>query len=295
MHDSEILDLFNRIVVWSRGNQRAPSKPLLILYALGALQRGQHQLHYTDIEKPLHDLIKDFGPQRKSYHPEYPFWRLKNDGIWVLNNAEKCELRPSNTDAKVSELREHDVSGEFKAEIKDALSSNPLLFSEVVASVLEAHFPETMHEEILESCGLVLEFTKKPKKRDPDFRNNVLRAYRYRCAICGFQTQLDGRHLALDAAHIKWHAAGGDDNERNGIAMCTLHHKLFDRGAFKVSSQGVLVLSEAVYGNQGFEAALLSYHGHSIEKPISEAYTPLEDNILWHEKWVFKGPSRPFQ
>ena len=36
----EILKAFDRINVWSRGSERAPHKPLLVLYALGQLSRG---------------------------------------------------------------------------------------------------------------------------------------------------------------------------------------------------------------------------------------------------------------
>jgi hypothetical protein len=40
--------------------------------------------------------------------------------------------------------------------------------------------------------------------------------------------------VALDAAHIRWHQAGGPDEEANGLALRVLHHKLFDLGAFTV-------------------------------------------------------------
>ena len=42
---------------------------------------------------------------------------------------------------------------------------------------------------------------------------------------------LDQETLGIEAAHIKWHQAGGPDTEDNGLALCTLHHKRFDRGA----------------------------------------------------------------
>ena len=39
---------------------------------------------------------------------------------------------------------------------------------------------------------------------------------------------------------------------RNGVVMCSIHYKLFDKGAFTVLSRR-FVLSESVYGNSGFE------------------------------------------
>ena len=33
------------------------------------------------IDGELRELLIEFGPGRKSYHPEYPFWRLQNDVV----------------------------------------------------------------------------------------------------------------------------------------------------------------------------------------------------------------------
>ena len=56
--------------MWRRGDERAPHKPLLILYALGRLQTGASRLiPFDELEKPLTRLLEDFGPPRKSVHP----------------------------------------------------------------------------------------------------------------------------------------------------------------------------------------------------------------------------------
>jgi hypothetical protein len=41
MDSDAALDLFDRLAVWTRGEQRAPYKPLLVLYALGRGVRGE--------------------------------------------------------------------------------------------------------------------------------------------------------------------------------------------------------------------------------------------------------------
>ncbi|MHB1445630.1 MAG: HNH endonuclease [Acidimicrobiales bacterium] len=69
----------------------------------------------------------------------------------------------------------------------------------------------------------------KPRRRDPAFREQVLLAYEYRCAFCGFDGQLGREAVAIDAAHVRWWAAAGPDDVANGLALCSLHHKLFDR------------------------------------------------------------------
>lgn len=90
----EILKAFDRINVWSRGSERAPHKPLLVLYALGQLSRGHsNSIAFRDVAPKLTELLKEFGPTRQSYHPEYPFWRLQNDGVWVVDHADQLERR----------------------------------------------------------------------------------------------------------------------------------------------------------------------------------------------------------
>ena len=60
--------------------------------------------------------------------------------------------------------------------------------------------------------------------RESDFRRRVLTAYSHRCAMCGLALRLlDGAHI-LPAAH-----ADSSDETQNGVALCALHHRAFDR------------------------------------------------------------------
>jgi len=114
MQPYEVKELIRDITVWKRGGQRAPHKPLLLLYALGRLMRGEpREISYSDVDRDLRELLIDFGPGRRSCHPEYPFWRLQNDGIWQLANAEDVVSRKNNNDAKKSELIKCGVTGGF--------------------------------------------------------------------------------------------------------------------------------------------------------------------------------------
>jgi len=59
--------------------------------------------------------------------------------------------------------------------------------------------------------------------RDYSFRNRVLTAYGRRCAFCDLQMNL------IEAAHIvPVNMETSTDETRNGIALCTLHHKAYD-------------------------------------------------------------------
>lgn len=58
-----------------------------------------------------------------------------------------------------------------------------------------------------------------------NFSDRVMTAYSSRCAMCGVQLRL------LDGAHILPVAdPESTDETANGIALCTLHHRAYDRG-----------------------------------------------------------------
>ena len=115
MNSEELKERFNNLTLWKRGGERAPHKPLLALYAIGRALRGEPRMvEYAKVDADLGKLLVEFGPRRRSYHPEYPFWRLQNDGLWELTRTEGLTTRRGNTDAKKSELLEHNVEGAFR-------------------------------------------------------------------------------------------------------------------------------------------------------------------------------------
>jgi putative restriction endonuclease len=120
----------------------------------------------------------------------------------------------------------------------------------------------------------------------------VLIAYEYRCAVCGFDVRLGPVPIALDAAHIKWHQAGGPDLETNGLALCALHHKTFDLGAFTLSPGGVLLVSDQAHGTAGFQEAPLRHHGRHVRAPQRPEFRPEAAFLGWHGREVFKGAAR---
>ena len=296
--DDNPLNLFDDIKFWSRRGQRAPHKPLLLLYALGRCARGEpREVEYRTVDEKLAALLRDFGPSRKSVHTEYPFWRLQNDGIWLLSKTDLV-TRQGHTDAKKSELLKYNVRGGFPENIYTIFQRNPARIVDVARRLLESNFPETLHDEIAASVGLDLSrlnlsHEKGTPPRDPEFRKRVLSTYEYRCAVCGFAVCIETTPVCLDAAHIRWHSQGGPDEERNGLALCVLHHKLFDLGAFTLKESLIVEVSQNAYGHSGFDQNLLHYHGSTLRPPVNPTHRPDEEFLGWHRKEVFKHPPRP--
>jgi putative restriction endonuclease len=295
MNQKELLDLFGRLNVWKRNGERAPHKPLLSLLALAALSRGETRLFsFNTIDKPLQNLLREFGPPRKSFHSEYPFWRLKNDGVWEVANATTLECRRGNSDPKKSELIKHNVLGGFTPGVFNLLSLNRSLLRNVVQQLLDFNFPESYHEDILAAVGLGAEYECTTRRtRDPRFRETVLMAYEYECAVCGLDLRLGGRELGLEAAHIKWHQAGGPDTANNGLALCSIHHKLLDRGAIGITPDLRIQVSQFTSGNSGFSNWVMKFNGAFLRSPQHTDYVLNQDFIDWHMNEVFRTPARP--
>lgn len=290
------LERLTDLNVWRRGDARAPHKPLLVLLALGRLSRGLDEVPYVECEHLLAALIKEFGPTSVSLHPEYPFWRLQNDGVWIVKSGRPMRARISSTDPPRSELRSAKAIGHLLDDIRGRLIAEPILIEQTAQRLLDAHFPQSLHDDIVNAVGLMtgtgdvdLAFRLR---RDPTFRNAVLQAYEYRCAICAFDLRIGRATVGLEAAHIMWHQARGPDTVENGLALCSLHHKLFDFGALTVDETFRIVVSEQVHGTSQLEEVLMRHHGQLLKSPARPEHLPAVRFVRWHHQWVFKRAAR---
>jgi putative restriction endonuclease len=138
---------------------------------------------YAEAELDLTAILREFGPPRKSDRPEQRFWRLQRDGVWTIRAPADLPVKTGNDIPGVSALRVHDVRAGFSPDVQAALTAEPTLVGRNPVRILERHFPESQHQDILNAVGLTPETAKT--KRDPTFRQRVLKAYEYRCAVCG--------------------------------------------------------------------------------------------------------------
>ena len=217
---------------------------------------------------------------------------MQNDGIWEVTNADGIRLTDSG-DPYITDLRNYNVSGGFIETIFEQLQNDSELTFEIAYSLLNSHFPHSLHEDILQTVGI--EFPLQAfdtGTRISNFRKNVLRAYEYKCAICGFDVKLGNSPIALEASHIKWKSHGGPSEAVNGLALCVMHHKLFDRGAFTLSRQWQVLVSDEAHGSVGLQEWLKDFHGQTINFPQRRTYYPQMDFIGWHVRAVFQGDYR---
>lgn len=106
----------------------------------------------------------------------------------------------------------------------------------------------------------------------PMFRRRVIRAYRTRCALCQLRVE-----ALLEAAHIREDADGGEPVVPNGIAMCSIHHKAFDRFVLGIRSDYVIEIRKDVLKLEDgptLEYALQGMHGQMLTRPRTKAAWP---------------------
>jgi putative restriction endonuclease len=304
MTRAQLLAAFARIRVWQRGDQRAVHKPLLVLLMLARLARGEPPMvEFAAIEPQLKSLLEEFGPSGCEASRHYPFWHLKTDGLWALNGPDAIVNRPPAATPTLTELRNQHVQGGFPDGVRAAFASDPALIIEVANRILRDHFPDTIRQDVADAVGLDLDAAspgatqtqerEEIRRRDPAFREKVLLAYEYRCCVCGHDLRLGAHVIGLEAAHIKWFQARGPDVVPNGLSLCSLHHKIFDLGAFTVLPQNYqIVFSRHAIGGDATRAKLLAHHGAALIAPQSREYLPSAEFLDWHRKQVFKEPGR---
>lgn len=308
----EVLDVFDNIRRAQHAGVYAPHKPLLILLALARVQRGEPRLvEFTTIDVQLKELLVEFGPSSAAKSRHYPFWHLATDGhgaLWDLSGPREVLRRSAGATPSLGELRAHHIKGGFPLGIDEALRHIPGLLQAVASRMLETYFPNTLHVDIAATLGLDLEGASElrdgapaaldyaaaaRRKRDPGFRDRVLRAYEYRCCVCGFDLRIGHVPAGLEAAHIQWHHVGGPDIEPNGLSLCALHHKLFDLGVFTVepAEHRVVFSQHAISGSRSMEGEL-QFHGRAIYSPQQRGFLPALEYLAWNSKNVFKTPGR---
>ncbi len=299
MGDEEILKQLTSVRQFKQSGRRAPHKPLLILLALGRLaSTGSSRLEWMDAERELAQLITEFGPPNQGKGAQaaaYPFTRLRSDGFWVLSR--------DVTDDQLSELREAPIHGQLELALERALRENPALLHQAALQVTLAQFPETMAADILQSVGLEPETALvgvgqatamttggTDRRRSAKWRINILQAWDNSCAFCGYDGTLGGAPVGLEAAHVRWFNFNGPDDLDNGLALCSLHHKLLDRGALGLSTPDTIAVSSSFTARGPIARSVYDLHGRRL-CPRPGTQLPDEAYVDWHREEVFRAPT----
>lgn len=284
-----LLARVDAINVYKKGNNRAPHKPLYLLFLLSAVQKGRSRLiDYSEIDETLGTALRLFGPRTASVHPEYPFWWLQQDGLSevVPGSASAYELRKNRNDPKRKSLLSVGATGGLLETDYHTLIQNPQLLAFLCHRLLDSHFPVSLHEDISVLFGLDFgRVSDDADSRDDPFGGRVLEGYGFTCAITGFVGSPEVAFAGIEPAEIVWRNHGGSSDPSNGIAMTTIHRKLFHLGLFTISADYRIVLSPVLI--DGVPIGLRE--GNPINPPKDLERLPSVGGLAWHRRWVFRG------
>ena len=277
------------------GGERYPHKPLLLLWLLGRMQQqGTSACTYEEAEKPVSRLLDDFGPPSiKRYRAAMPFVHLESD-LWQLSGDDGQALN----DNRSALCRAH-ATGRLRPEVEDLLRRDPSLIAESARLLIDLNFTPTYLDPICAEVGLDLDAAEgaawhgrapSRARRRPGFRSEVLHGWRNRCAMCGYDGALGRDPAGLDAAHVFWHSQGGPDDVDNGLALCSLHHVLFDLGALGLNTDlSVRVSPHYVARSELGERLVYHLEGKPLFDPAPRHPAPSSSHVEWHSKQVFKA------
>lgn len=287
-----IVERFIRVRRYAKDGVRSMHKPLLQLLALSAFTKsGTSRLAYDSTKPTFERLLKEYGPPADKHHLEYPFKFMANDGIWVAHLSDGSVV---NNDTRGTQLQ--GSTGQFSADVEAALLADSNLAPFLARAVADYCLPTELATELLDALDLLpsggsviqFEFAKQGRKRNAQWRGKIIAAWKGRCAFCGYDGNLNDTPVALDAAHIRWFNHDGPDDMNNGLALCVLDHRLFDRGALALTTELHVEVSPRFQSTAAIAQRIHQLHGNELAVP-SEECRPHNDYIDWHRSQVFKA------
>ncbi|MCY4047910.1 MAG: HNH endonuclease [Candidatus Dadabacteria bacterium] len=136
------------------------------------------------------------------------------------------------------------------------------------------------------------------KIRNRGFRQAVIEAYDYKCAVCGLKICSPASHQwEVEAAHIVPHGFNGKDDIWNGLSLCRFHHWSFDVGWYSFDEKFNLVVSGKLgdlpddmgkIWNYGL-LKQLSANKDGVQLPRQSKLWPDLNAVKWHRENVFGG------
>ena len=123
-----------------------------------------------------------------------------------------------------------------------------------------------------------------PRLGQGSFRVLVTDAYQRRCAFTREKTL-----PALEATHIKPYSLNGTHEIKNGILMRKDFHALFDKGYITITPSKNIEISRRIKEEFENGREYYTYHGRTINLPVSYKYYPSSENLTWHNENIFKG------
>lgn len=171
--------------------------------------------------------------------------------------------------------------GEFDLIMKAGYSAHLVLFNEQPDGPSPGfEEPATLFERPVVETTILRPF------RDRVFTDSIQRAYDKRCAMTGLRIINGGGRPEAQAAHIRPVTQNGTDSVRNGIALSSTLHWMFDRGLLSVDDDfRILKAKRAI----PLEVDRLINPSGYLTIPQDFRLQPHKQFLGYHRDHIFKG------
>ena len=132
----------------------------------------------------------------------------------------------------------------------------------------------------------IVEWVSRRPFRDRVFATGIKRAYDNTCAMSGLRIINGGGRAEAQAAHIQPVNANGPDSLRNGVALSSTFHWMFDRGLISIDDDYALLLKR-----DSIPSSVLGLvnQDRRLRVPEERMYWPHRRFLEYHREAVFKG------
>jgi len=297
-----------------RAHGVAPHKPLLLLAVIELIGRGQIRDNKIPLSPDLAETFIKYWSKVTDRKPNIalPFFHLKSDGFWHFhpNAGYEKALDVADRITAISRLREviaHvSLDDDLFVLLTDA--SNREIIRQTLIYVYLLDFKGEIEGLIAEGKQITeyeqalineVEQPFSPQKstapipaespiRSAGFRQAIMGLYDYTCAVCRLRIVTMDGESATDAAHIIPFRISKNDDVRNGISLCKLHHWVFDKGLISLSTTYQVLVSPLMSDRRPTEWLLTELQDKSIMLPEQDRLYPAQDALSWHREAVLR-------
>lgn len=294
----------------------APHKPLLLLAVIELIERGIISRNEIEISPELVSAFLNYWgavyPTQKGVLA-LPFFHLKSDGFWHFLPQEGFEktLKTVRHIKSNYQLRDMVKYVFLDSELFNLLLSdnNRNMFRRIIVNnyfqqeegkklfqTINVSRDAMQYEQALiaeaSSAGAVkaakgLRITKKA--RAAGFRHAIMSLYNYTCSVCGLRIMTLEGSSAVEAAHIMPFNVSANDDLRNGMALCKLHHWSLDEGLLSVDENYCVLVSSLMKAARPTEWMLTDLSRKQLLLPRNAALHPAQEYLHYHRENIFLG------
>ena len=307
--------------------RQTPHKPfllLIIMEMLGSGELSENRIPFREIEerKPFFaDLIAAFNRgNTTNWQPSLhnPFFHLKTNGFWHLDPAE-LQSRPTAITPTEAYLRNEDAAANLdeslfllfvmpeyreilrqtlirtyfsniRHEIEQVIEEHRTLSREHIAGDIEGYSQQLMQvvEHPFSMQRDVASVQTETPVRSAGFRRAVMQIYEHTCAVCELNIRASSGESATDAAHIIPFSVSYNDDIRNGMSLCKLHHWAFDTGLISLNDDYRVIVSPSMSEQGPTEGMLTQLRDRRVWTPEDDQYHPDKGALEWHRMRVLR-------